>query len=397
MRKTLKVSLLTLLAISIIALSFGAGFVFAHSLYQTWVIPPPPQEVPKELKTVWEAWEIMRRDYVDPSAVDPKKLSEGAIEGMIEKLGDRHTSYIDATHYVLEQNRFKGSFEGIGAEVTVEDKQLTVVAPFIDSPAEKAGVRAGDKILEVNGEPTSTMTLTEAVAKIRGAKGTVVTLLILHSGQKESVAVDIVRDEIKTESVRLVMLPQGVAHLRLTRFAERTFAELKTALEQVKREGAKGIVLDLRDNPGGLLDATLDVADQFIKEGLLAYQLNRDGNRTEWRAKGEGLATDIPLVVLVNRSSASGSEILAGAIQDSGRALLIGEPTYGKGTVNHIRELSNGSAIYISIARWYTPKGQQIEGNGLQPDIPVARTDEDIAQGVDHQLNRALQYLETGS
>lgn len=397
MHKTLKLSLLTLVAISIIALSFGAGFVFAHSLYQTWIIPPPPADVPKELKTVWETWEFLRRDFVDPDAVDPKKLSEGAIKGMLEELGDSHTSFIDPMHYALEENRFRGSFEGIGAEVTMEDKQLTIVAPFADSPAEKAGVRPGDRIVEVNGEPTLEMTLPQAVAKIRGPRGTEVRLLIQHRGQQDTVEVSIVRDEIKTESVRLKMLPQGIAHLRITRFAERTGVETRSALQQIQSENAQGIIIDLRDNAGGLLDTTLDVANQFVKEGLLAYQVNREGKRTEWKAKGNGLATDIPLVVLVNHYSASGSEILAAALQDSGRAVLIGETTYGKGTVNHIRELSDGSALYITVARWYTPQGHQIEGNGLTPDIPLQRTEDDLMRGVDPQLDRAVQYLREGA
>jgi carboxyl-terminal processing protease len=348
--------------------------------------------VPEGLGTVWEAWHILNQEFVNREDLDPKKLSEGAIRGMLEALDDPYSSYLDPRHHQLQREDFRGVFEGIGAQVTMREGKLTIVAPIPDTPAERAGIRPGDIILEVDGESTEGITLMEAVFKIRGPKGTPVTLLVLHKGEEKPVPITIIRDVIKVRTVRVENLPDGVVHLTITSFLENTDEELKEALRQIKRDGARGIVLDLRNNGGGLLDTTVRVASQFLKTGLVLYEVDGRGERRDWQVRPGGLATDIPMVVLVNGFSASGAEVLAGALRDHDRAKLIGERTFGKGSVNTMRGLSDGSAIYFTIARWYTPKGDLIEGKGLEPNIqvempPHARDDP--------QMEKALEVLRT--
>ncbi len=377
----------TLLVVLLIVLSFGAGFAYSK------LFTPAAPELPAEFDTLGEVWELLSLDYVNKDALDPEELSRGAIEGMLEALGDPYTSYLES--YQLASSDLEGSFEGIGAIVSMEDGELTVVSPIAGGPAERQGMRAGDKILEVDGEPTSEMNLIEAVLKIRGDKGTTVTLLILHQGETTPVAIEIVREEIKLDSVYLDMLPEDTAHIRITHFVERTPDELTEALNSALQSDAWGIILDLRGNPGGYLDVVVDVADEFLDGGIILYEADSEGDIIEeWTASSGGLATDLPLIVLVDGGSASGSEVLAGALRDRGRATLIGTKTYGKGSVNILHELSDHSALYVTMARWLTPDRHLIEGVGLIPDIEVEITEEDIASGRDPQLERAIEYLQ---
>lgn len=377
----------TLLVVVLIILSFGAGFAYSQLL--TGAAP----ELPAEFNTLGEVWELLSEDYVNNEALDPEELSRGAIEGMLEALGDPYTSYLES--YQVAWSDLEGSFEGIGAIVSMEDGELTVVSPIAGGPAERQGVRSGDKILEVDGEPTSEMNLMEAVLKVRGDKGTTVTLLILHQGETRPVAIEIVREEIKLDSVYLDMLADDIAHIRITHFAERTPVELTEALNNVLQSGVWSIILDLRGNPGGLLDVVVDVVDEFLDGGIILYAADDAGDIIEdFPASSGGLATDLPLIVLVDGGSASGSEVLAGALQDHERATLIGTITYGKGSVNILHELSDGSALYVTTARWLTPDLHLIEGVGLTPDIEVEITAEDIASGQDPQLESAIEYLQ---
>jgi len=377
----------TLLVVVLIVVSFGAGFGYSK------IFTPSAQELPAEFNALGEVWELLSEDYVNKDALDPEELSRGAIEGMLEALGDPYTSYLESYDFLL--SRWAGSFEGIGAIVSMEDGELTVVSPIAGGPAERQGVRAGDKILEVDGEPTSEMNLMEAVLKVRGDKGTTVTLLILHQGETTPVSIEIVREEIKLDSVYLDMLPDDIAYIRITHFAERTPDELTSALNSALQSDAWGIILDLRGNPGGYLDVVVDVADEFLDGGIILYEADDEGDIIEeWPASSGGLATDLPLIVLVDGSSASGSEVLAGALQDHERATLIGTKTYGKGSVNILHRLSDGSALYVTTERWLTPDRHLIEGVGLIPDIEVEITAEDIASGRDPQLEFAIEYLQ---
>jgi carboxyl-terminal processing protease len=355
---------------------------------QTNIVPSVPPSVdvklPAEFEVLSEVWQALNNNYVDKTKLDPKKLSEGAARGMMESL-DPFSSYVDPDTHKLEMTSLAGKFEGIGAVISMKDNQLTVVSPVADSPADKAGIQPGDKILEIDGQRTSNMSLVEATFKIRGAKGTTVKLLVLHSGDTEPVLIDIVRDEIKEQSVSLEMR-DDVAYIKITQFLKSTGDELQTALTEAMGKGARGVVLDLRNNPGGLLTSSADVASQFLAMGLVAKVVDNEGNESVVPVNKGGIATHLPMVVLVNNGSASASEIVAGALQDYGRAKLVGSQTFGKGSVQIIHDLSDGSALHITAYKWLTPNGRPIDGVGLTPDIVSDLKDQAL-------VDWAVQYL----
>lgn len=395
MLRTLKYTVTIIGLLLLVGLSFGSGFGLAR--FTTAAPLAPRTESPEYFKVFWEAWGITQQNFVDPKALDPLRMTRGAIKGMLDSLGDPHTGYVDPQLYKFEQADLEGAFDGIGAQVGIQNRRLTVIAPIEGSPAEKAGIRPGDLILQIDGKDTTSMSVAEAVSKIRGQRGTKVKLSLLHEGDKRPTEVEIVRDQIRLPSTTRKILPGNIGYVRLAFFSEKVKDDLKPVLESLVKGQVDGLVLDLRNNPGGLLDETISVASQFIKQGVVAYQVDKDGKKTEYPVRPGGIATDIPMVVLVNKGSASASEILAGAIQDAGRGVIIGEETFGKGSVNRFHELSDGSALYVTFARWLTPKGHLIEGKGLLPDIEVTLTDEDRQAGRDPQLDRALEYLKTGS
>ncbi len=386
MQRTFQYSATSLILILVAVLSYGLGATRPGAIATVQASESP-------FGLVQEAYRILKQDHVDRAALDPSTLVPAAIRGMVEALGDSHTAYIDAATYKLERHAFEGAFQGIGATVAMVDGAITIVSPIRGSPAESSGIRPGDRILAVDGESTQGMALADAVARIRGTRGSKVVLTILHAGSSLPEQVEIVRDEIRTPSVFAELRDDGIAHMRISQFTSRTNEETVEALRGLRRTGMRGLVLDLRRNPGGLLEETVRVTSQFLASGAVLYEARADGPRKEWSVRSGGLATDLPMVILVDRGSASGSEVLAGALQDAGRAPLIGTRTFGKGTVNQVREMSDQSALYVSIARWYTPKGRQIEGAGLQPDVEVALTEDDLSRGRDPQLERALEIL----
>lgn len=356
-------------------------------------VSPRSQQAPPEMEQVSEVWNILSREYVDKQALDTQKLSQGAIRGMLEALNDPYTSYLDAEAFKLELSGLRGEFEGIGAYLAMRESKIMVIAPMPDSPAERAGIRAGDVILEIDGESTAKMSLQDAVTRIRGPRGTSVALLIRHDAEEKPALLTIVRAEIRVSSVHS-QVQGGLAHISIAHFVETTAEELQPILADITRQQVKGIILDLRDNPGGLLMEVIDVASQFLPEGeTVTIVVDNKGQRTELKAKPGGVATRLPLVVLVNGHSASGSEVLAGALQDHGRAIIMGSRTFGKGSVNTLYPLKGGSGLFLTISRWLTPKGNPIEGKGLSPDTEVVATPEDLAQGRDVQMERARDYL----
>ncbi|MGB2584344.1 MAG: S41 family peptidase [Dehalococcoidia bacterium] len=382
-RKPVLLLLLIALVVALVVGSYGPS----------WFNPSRTQP---EFEVVEEAWQVIINDYVDSDEIDLERLSQGAIEGMIKALDDPYSAYFDAEQYELSQYSLQGSFGGVGIEVTVgEEGGLVVVAPIVGTPAQKAGIMPGDKILAIDGEKTEGMHFIEAVLKIRGEQGTQVTLRVLHEGEDVPQDYVITREEIDAASVLAKMLPGNIAHIEVGHFTSRTGSELTSALEDIIADDVSGIILDLRDNPGGVLKAAVAVASQFLEEGIAVYVIDGEGNEEEWRVEEGGLATKLPLVVLVNSNSASSSEVVAGALQDHMRGIVIGTQTLGKGTVNHFRELSDGSAIYITSARWYTPNRQQIEGQGITPDEIIEITEDDLARGYDPQLERAIEYIES--
>ena len=382
-RKPVLLLLLIALVVALVVGSYGPS----------WFNPSRTQP---EFEIVEEAWQVIINDYVDSDEIDLERLSQGAIDGMIKALDDPYSAYFDAEQYELSQYSLQGSFGGVGIEVTVDEEGgLVVVAPIVGTPAQKAGIMPGDKILAIDGEKTEGMHFIEAVLKIRGEQGTQVTLRVLHEGEDVPQDYVITREEIDAASVLAKMLPGNIAHIEVGHFTSRTGSELTSALEDIIADDVSGIILDLRDNPGGVLKAAVAVASQFLEEGIAVYVIDGEGNEEEWRVEEGGLATKLPLVVLVNSNSASSSEVVAGALQDHMRGIVIGTQTLGKGAVNHFRELSDGSAIYITSARWYTPNRQQIEGQGITPDEIIEITEDDLARGYDPQLERAIEYIES--
>lgn len=369
MSKSTKITI-SLLLVAVLAVSFGAGYELGGRTYSG---------TGDGLGVVKQAWDIIFTDYVDKDKLDAGAMSRAAIDGMVETLDDPYTSYLDAEGYQMSVTHLEGEFDGIGAYVTITDEQLTVIAPIAGSPAEEAGIRAGDLILEINGVPAKEMSLAEAVLKIRGPRGTSVKLLILHEDETEPQEIEIVRSTVEVPSVRFEM-KEDIAYINITQFSERTDEELIPVLQSAIANEASGIILDLRSNPGGLLDVVIDIASHFISEGTVVKILSNQEELSTLPVEPGEITIDLPIVVLVDKFSASGSEVLAGALQDYGRATIAGEKTYGKGSVNILRRLADGSGLYITTARWMTPDGRLIEGEGIEPDYELDLEDEDAIQ-----------------
>jgi carboxyl-terminal processing protease len=408
MLKVARWTVLTLLAVAVIALAFSVGFV-TNEARGGGSQPAAPAEAgvssseKVDFKTLNQILDILSKEYVDPERLDDRALYEAAINGLLKSLSDTGTFYVDPDTYRINVLPSSGTFEGIGATVSQQGGEIVIVAPIKGTPAEAAGIRSGDVILAVDGESTDGWTVDQAVLKIRGPAGTPVTLTIRHSDQTTE-DITIVRDEIRVESVSTT--PPGgalededgnpvtdIAYVRITEFTGRTEEELRPVLRDVSEGGYKGMVLDLRGNPGGLLDTVVGVADMFLDRGVILVEVSRNGDERVYNATSGGEAVDIAIVVLVDQFSASGSEVLSAAIQENGRGILMGEKTFGKGTVNTARPLSDGGALFVSIARWLTPDRIQIDGVGIQPDIEVTLSDEDINLRRDTQLLRAIDYL----
>jgi carboxyl-terminal processing protease len=408
MLKVARWTVLTLLAAAVIALAFSVGFV-ANETRGGGSQPAAPAEAglssseEVDFKTLNQILSILTKEYVDPDRLDDRALYEAAINGLLKSLSDTGTFYVDPDTYRINVLPSSGTFEGIGATVSQQGGEIVIVAPIKGTPAEAAGIRSGDVIVAVNGESTEGWSVDQAVLKIRGPAGTPVTLTIRHSDQTTA-DITIVREEIRVESVSTT--PPGgtlkdkdgnavtdVAYVRISEFTGRTEEELRPVLGDVSEGGYQGLVLDLRGNPGGLLDTTVGVADMFLDRGIILVEVSRSGDERVYNASRGGEAVDVPLVVLVDQFSASGSEVLSAAIQENGRGILLGQKTFGKGTVNTARPLSDGGALFVSIARWLTPERIQIDGVGIQPNIEVALSDEDINLRRDTQLLRAIDYL----
>ena len=362
-----------------------------------------PAAVPDGLQIVWETYSILVREYVVRENIDPNALAEAAVIGMLDSLDDRYTSYIPPSTFKIDQEGFTGKFGGIGAQVEAAPdlNGVIITKPLPNSPAEKSGIKAGDRILAVNGEDALGWSVIEAVNKIRGEKGTDVVLTVEHVGSLDPVDITITRDEIPEISVTANMVTDtNYGRVRIDTFTAETVNELRKEVKQLIDDGAEGIILDLRGNPGGLLSATVDVASEFLTEGLVTYEVDSRGEREDWKVKKGGNFPDIPLVTLVDNFSASGSEVLTGALQDHGRTVAIGTNTFGKGSVNLLRGLSNGGGVYLTIGRWFTPNGRIIEEVGIDPDVVVeaaenvAGSNPQTGDFTDPQVEAAIKQLD---
>ncbi len=335
-----------------------------------------------QIRLFSEALSIVKKNYVEEP--ETPNLVRGAIEGMLQSL-DPHSSFMDPDMYKEMQIDTQGEFQGIGITIGIRDKILTVIAPIDDTPAFRAGILAGDKIVMIGDKPTKDMTLMEAVKLMRGPKGTQVTISIVREGEPEPLKFTITRDVIPLFSVKIKDVDEDVAYIRITNFQKKTASEFEEAIGKVKEEKGdsfKGLVLDLRNNPGGLLISAIEIADRFIESGPIVTTKGRIENQNfSYNAKPQGTEPEYPLVVLVNGGSASASEIVAGALQDYRKAIIIGTTTFGKGSVQTIYRLLDGSGMRVTTARYFTPNGRSIQATGIKPDIVVSNTD---AKAVGH-------------
>ncbi len=343
-----------------------------------------------EFGKISEIYGILKYDYVDKDTLDPKTLSQGAIKGMIATLNDQFTNYLDADHYKAEMEYLGGKFEGIGAHVGLENSKVVIIAPMPGSPAEKSGMRSGDIVVKVDGQSVEGLGIDEVVNRIRGPKDTTVKVEVLHKGETAPVELEIVRAEIEVATVSSKMV-DDVAVITISSFSESTGEELKSEIRKLQPDNPRAIILDLRFNPGGLLDAVVSVAGNFLKDGdVILHTVDSDKNKVTTKAQSDGIFKDVPMVVLINEYSASGSEVLSGALQDNKRAVLMGTDSFGKGAVNIIRPLSDGSALVVTTARWLTPNGRHIGAEKIKPDVEVKPTPDSKE---DVQLQAALDYL----
>jgi len=386
---------------------FVAGRVFTPSQQMVSLLPglgetPVPENqagTPSDLSQLfvpfWQTWTLVHDQYVD-QPVDNELLMRGAIKGMLEALGDPHTSYLDPEQYYRLNSALQGDYEGIGAYVDTTANYLTIISPIPGSPAEKADLRTGDKIIAVDGKDMTGIDSELVRQRVIGPAGSQVTLTILRSGQ-DPFDVNITRASITIPSVDYRMLDNNIAYVQVLIFADNTKEQLRAALEDVLAKKPTGLVLDLRNNGGGYLQSGIDVASEFIDSGVIVYEEYGDGHLNTYEAKRGGLATDIPMVVLINQGTASASEIVAGAIQDTGRGKLIGVTSFGKGSVQLPTILKNQEgAVRITVAHWLTPNKRTINGVGLKPDVEIPITEQDLSVKRDPQLQRAVDILVKG-
>lgn len=411
MNKFIKYSIVTLIAIVFMVVSFSGGFISGHLASSTGLVKMPsipgipgpiatPQganaATPDELETLfepfWESWSLVHDKYVD-QPLDDTKLMQGAIQGMLASLGDEHTSYMDPEDYKQSTTMLSGSYEGIGAFVDTTADYLTVISPIKDSPAQAAGLKAGDKITKINGEDMTGIPGELVRQKVLGPAGTEVTLTILREDE-EPFDVTLTRATITIASAEGRMLEDDIAYVQINTFGDATTRELRATLKELMAQNPKGIIIDVRNNGGGYLNTAVEVASEFIDSGIILYEKYGDGKLKEFKAIPGGQATNLPIVVLINEGSASASELVAGALQDVRDAKLVGVTSYGKGSVQEWLPLSeNQGAVRVTIARWLTPLKRTIHKIGLTPDVVVEITPEDVNAERDPQLDAALETI----
>lgn len=426
-----------LLILVLVVLSLGTGYKLGQKDPSEPIATPVLSQLSGKTPTValdinfqlfWEVWDRLNKSYIDKKQMDPQKMVYGAISGMVASLGDPYTVFLPPEQNKDAKDDLGGRFEGIGAQLGVKDKKIVVIAPLKDSPSQKAGVKPGDWIIKVDNQPTANWTLPEAVTKIRGQKGTKVILTVIHKDENSSSELSVTRDEIKVASVewevkkfkilfdkaqdgqsskiKVAQKNEECAdcvqaiYLRLGRFGDQTndewikvVDEIDTIINNPPGGGStmKGLVFDLRNNPGGYLSSSVFIASEFLTNGTVVIQESSNGTQQKYSVNRKGKLTKIPLVVLVNKGSASASEIVAGAIKDRDRGRLVGETTFGKGSIQDAQELSGGAGIHITTAKWLLPSGIWINGSGLEPNMKVElneqKPDEDV------QLEEALTLL----
>ncbi|MBT3188999.1 MAG: S41 family peptidase [Anaerolineae bacterium] len=394
------------LLISVFTGGFAAGYLIKEELPADFLsaptAPTPSPETaeatPDELDTLfapfWESWQIVHDSYVD-QPVDDLKLMQGAISGMLDSLGDQHTSYMDPHQYTQANSSIEGSYDGIGAWVDSTGDYLAIVSPMPGSPAEEAGLKPGDLVIAIDGEDMTGIDGDLVIRRVLGPAGSTVHLTIHRDGESEPLEFDVTRAHITIPSVESELLENNIGYIHIFTFSTKTTPELRAALEDLLEQGAEGFIVDFRNNGGGLLNTAIEVASEFIPEGeVVLYEQYGDGRRDIHEALQGGQATDLPIIVLINEGSASASEVVAGAIQDLERGQLLGVTSFGKGSVQNWIPLNNDQgAVRVTIAKWLTPSERTIHKIGLEPDIVVEITEEDIEAERDSQLDKAVDIL----
>ena len=395
--------------LTLLVLSFGVGYSLGvkgvnittngiSSLEITSKISSKYSSV--DFSLFWDVWDRLNRYYIDKKAVDAEKMVFGAISGMVSSLGDPYTVFLPPDQNKDAKDDLGGRFEGIGAQLGVKEKKIVVVAPLKGAPAESAGLKAGDWIIKVDNQETASWTLPYAVSKIRGEKGSKVVLTVLHKAAEKTEDITVTRDSIKVASVeweiKNVKNEDKIIYLKLSRFGDDTTNEWNKVVDEIvetigQPNSPEGLVFDLRNNPGGYLSGSVFIASEFLSDGTIVIQENTGGRETVYKVNRTGKLLTIPIVVLINKGSASASEIVAGALRDRNRATLVGETSFGKGSIQEAQELANGSGIHITTAKWLLPSRKWINGTGLEPDIK--QENDDKKPDTDLQLEKAIEIL----
>jgi len=394
MKLTLKKNLISFFLVLAILASFLLGFWLGKIQVVCQICPP--EEI--DFSLFWEAYQKLKEKFVYKERFNIKNIIYGAISGMVKSLADPYTVFFppEETKRFIED--VSGTFEGVGIEIDIRKGQLLIIAPLEGTPAQRAGLRAGDKIIKINDVETTDLTLDEAVNLIRGPKGTTVALTVFREEWEQTKEIKLVREVIEVPSMKLEMkeTPEGyqIAYLKIFNFSEKASFDFTKAAIEILASQSQRIILDLRNNPGGYLEIAQDIAGWFLEKGkIVVIEDFGQAKRNEYKSEGNGQFLDYKVVVLINKGSASGAEILAGSLRDNRGILLIGERSFGKGSVQELERLREGSSLKITIAKWLTPKGQLITDVGLEPDIKVEMTDQDFEAGRDPQLDKAIEVI----
>jgi len=368
--------------------------VYAGQVYNKYVTAPT-NKLTKDVdfNLFWNVWDLLKKDYVDQGKLDDKTMFYGALRGLVESTGDPYTIFMEPKKAKEFSDDLAGTFEGIGAELGKKNNIITIIAPLADMPAEKVGLKPGDQIYAVNGESTAGLTIDEVVNKIRGPKGTEVILTIFRDGFDKTKDFKIIRQTIVVKSVKTEMTEDKIFVITINNFNDDTSELFKKAAAEALEKNSKGIILDLRNNPGGYLETAIDVASEWIDEGVIVTEQFYSEKKNDYSHRGLARLKDFATVVLVNQGSASASEIVSGALKDYGKATIVGMKTFGKGSVQTLKDMSDGSSVKITVAKWLTPKGHNINEQGITPDVEIDLTIEEYNQNKDPQMDKALEIL----
>ena len=379
----------------IIVICLGIGFFggLKYDAYRAQNINAiKPEEV--DLSSFWQAWNLLHDNFFGKSELKTQDLIYGAIEGMVKSADDPYTVFFPPAESKAFTEQIQGSFGGVGVEIGMRNNVLTVIAPIKDSPAYIAGIQSGDSITKIDDKPTDGMDINEAVTLIRGKKGTSVMLSLYRESNNNLFDVKVIRDTIKIPATEWKMLDGNIAYLQVSVFSQNVDQEFQKAAVEISKSSATKIILDLRNNPGGLLDSSVNLAGYFLEEGkTVMIERESGGQETIFKTRHSALLKNYPLVVIINKGSASASEILAGALRDNRNVTIVGETSFGKGSVQDIFDMPQGATVKITIAKWFTPNGNSIDEDGIKPNVEITRSDDDINNGTDSQLDKAMEII----